>query len=134
MACHVLASCVVLDRWCEDLCVYYNIYIVGVLIQYNILAVHVQVAVEPLLVDPTEELGNLCEQRELRVRVPTSSDEESETETQSEEIVLEKQNTEPVVVDLAIYMNSAHHCYMSLNYFIKHYRIGVLCLWMYTCL
>ena len=58
--------------------------------------------VEPLMVDPTEGLGNFVRITELRAGAPTSSDEESETETQSEEIVLENQNTESVVVDLAV--------------------------------
>ena len=57
--------------------------------------------VEPLLDDPTEGLGNFVRITELRAGVPTSSDEESETETQSEETLLENQNTESVVVDLA---------------------------------
>ena len=38
--------------------------------------------VEPLLVDPTEGLGNFIQITELRAGAPTSSDEESETETQ----------------------------------------------------
>ena len=58
--------------------------------------------VEPLLDDPTEGLGNFVRITELRAGTPTSSDEESETETQSEEVPLENQNKESVVVDLAI--------------------------------
>ena len=58
--------------------------------------------VEPLIVDPTEGLGNFIQITELRAGAPTSSDEESEIETQSEETLLENQNTESVVVDLAI--------------------------------
>ena len=58
--------------------------------------------VEPLMLDPTEGLGNFVRITELRAGAPTSSDEESETETQSEEIVLENQNTDAVVVDLAV--------------------------------
>ena len=45
--------------------------------------------VEPLLDDPTEGLGNFVRITELRAGAPTSSDEESETETQSEETPLE---------------------------------------------
>ena len=58
--------------------------------------------VEPLLVDPTEGLGNFVRITELRAGAPTSSDEESETETQSEEMVLENKNTDAVAVDLAV--------------------------------
>ncbi|MDA8003117.1 MAG: hypothetical protein MPL62_17680, partial [Alphaproteobacteria bacterium] len=58
--------------------------------------------VEPLVVDPTEGLGNFVQITELRAGAPSSSDEESETETQSEETLLENQNTESVVADLAV--------------------------------
>ena len=57
---------------------------------------------EPLIIDPTEGLGNFVRITELRAGAPTSSDEESETETQSEETILENQNTDAVVVDLAV--------------------------------
>ena len=45
--------------------------------------------VDPLLIDPTEGLGNFVRITELHAGAPTSSDEESETETQSEEMLLE---------------------------------------------
>ena len=56
--------------------------------------------VEPLLDDPTEGLGNFVRITELRAGAPTSSEDESETETQSEEVLLQNQNTDAVVADL----------------------------------
>ena len=70
---------------------------------------------EPLLVHPSKGLGNFVRITELRARVPTSSDEESETDTQSEDVLLENQNTDAVAIDLQpfdckIYIFTCYTC------------------------
>ena len=51
---------------------------------------------------PNIHTHNFVRITELRAGTPTSSDKESETETQSKEVLLENQNMESAVDDLAL--------------------------------